>query len=217
MSIDERELVIPLPKVSGTRFIPCEGFQLRGDDGRTLEGPIVPYEQVADIVEIDPESKQLVRYQEQFLKHSLAAMVQGFKARGRLDLPLFMDHSETMENRIGFATVLEDREDSAWASFRIYDDANIVKIRSMLQESHNGLSVGFKDTRPPKMINGVVSRVQVYVGHVAATPTPAYAGAGITAMRSQDESQEAPTPKLDGVRAWLAANAPQDPTGGNHG
>jgi hypothetical protein len=201
MTMFETEI---LPKGSGTRFIPCEGFQLRGDDGRTLEGRIVPYGQVATVLEPDPDTNQLVRYQEQFLPNSLAAMAQGFKDRGRLDLPLLLSHTESLDNRIGFATGLENRDDGAWASFRIYEDSNLVKIQSMLRESHTGLSVAFKDTRPPKLIGGVISRVQVFVGHVAATPTPTYAGAGITAMRSADDSQESPRPLLDGVREWLA-------------
>lgn len=205
MAVDEIRLVETesLPKGSGTRFIPCEGFQLRGDDGRTLEGMIVPYEQVATILEPDVKSHKLIKYQEQFLRGSLAAMAQGFKARGLLDLPLLMDHVETLDHRIGYATGLQDRDDGAWASFRIYEDSNLVKIQSMLRESHTGLSISFKDTRQPKLINGVVSRVQVFVGHVAATPTPTYVGAGITAMRSQEDLQEAPRPTLEAVRAWL--------------
>lgn len=202
--IDEPELFIPaeLTKGSGTRFIPCDGFSLR-DDGRSLEGCIVPYGQVATIVEPD-ETGNVVKYQEQFLRGSLARMAQGFKHRGLLDIPLVLGHSDDFNARIGFATELDDREDGAWASFRIYDDANLIKIQSMLRESHTGLSIKFRDTRTPKLVDGVVSRVQVFVGHVAATPVPTYAGAGITGMRSQDSSQECPTPALDAVRAWLA-------------
>ena len=205
--IDQPELFIPsdaLPKGSGTRFIPCEGFSLR-DDGRSLEGCIVPYGQVATVVEPDDTGK-LVKYQEQFLRGSLAGMAQGFKARGMLDIPLLLGHDESMGNTIGFATGLEDREDGAWASFRIYDDSNLPKIQSMLRESHTGLSVKFRDVRAPKLIDGVVSRVQVFLRHVAATPVPTYAGAGITAIRSQNSDQEAPRPALEAVRAWLASN-----------
>lgn len=200
MTILETEL---LPKASGVRVIPCETFQLRGD-GRTLDGMIVPYNQPTVIIEPDPDTNQIVKYREQFLSDSLMGMAQGFKARGLLDVPLMMEHGIGLQNRIGYATSLESKDDGAWASFRIYDDANIVKIQSMLRESHKGLSIAFKDTRQPRMINGVVSRVQVFVGHVAATPTPAYPTAGITGMRSQDEPLEGPRPLLEGVKAWLA-------------
>ena len=203
MTMTETEV---LPKGSGTRFIPCDGFSLR-DDGRSIEGMIVPYDQVATVVEPD-ETGKLVKYQEQFLRGSLAGMAQGFKARGLLDIPLLLGHTEEFNARIGFATGLESRNDGAWAAFRIYDDSNLVKIQSMLRESHTGLSIAFKDTRQPKLLDGVVSRVQVFVGHVAATPVPTYAGAGITAIRSQDDSQEAPRPALEAVRAWLASQQP---------
>jgi hypothetical protein len=78
----------------------------------------------------------------------------------------------------------------------------------MLRESHNGLSIAFHDTRPPKIIDDVVARVQVHIGHVAATPSPAYANAGITAMRdAAPELVLAGTPKLDDVSEWLAQEA----------
>ena len=195
-----------LPKGGGDRFIPCEGFNLR-DDGRVIEGLIVPYNQVATVVEPDATGK-LVKYQEQFLRGSLAGMAQGFKARGLLDLPLFLGHEENMDNRIGYATGLESRDEGAWASFRIYENSNIVKVQSMLRESHTGLSVKFRDVRQPKLLDGIVSRVQVFVRHVAATPVPTYAGAGITAIRSMEADQEAPRPALEAVRAWLATQQP---------
>lgn len=208
--IDGPELFIPagtelLPKGSGTRFISCDEFHIR-DDGRTLEGMIVPYNQVADVVELDPDTNQMVRYQEQFLAGSLAGMAQGFKARGLLDVPLLLGHGnhDNAHERIGFATGLESKDEGATATFRIYDDSNLPKILSMLRESHTGFSIAFKDTRQPKLVNGVVSRVQVFVGHVAATPVPTYAGAGITAIRAQEDDQEAPRPALAAVRAWLA-------------
>jgi len=207
MTLLEQETEL-LPKGSGTRFIPCEGWELRGDDGRTLEGMIVPYNVVADVAEVNDETGKVERYREQFLTGSLAAMAQGFKHRGRLDVPFMLGHQESFESTIGFATSLDSRDDGAWGSFRIYDDSNLVKIQSMLRESHTGLSIAFRDTRQPKLIDGVVSRVQVFVGHVAATPVPTYATAGITAMRAQDDPQEAPRPLLEGVRAWLASQQP---------
>lgn len=185
-------------------FIRTAEFAIR-DDGRTLDGRIVPYGEVASIVELDQETNQVVRYQEQFLRHSLAAMAQGFKARSGkgLHVPFLIDHNDSFQNLIGHAVELDSRDDGAYATFRLYDDTNIVKIRSILNESHTGLSIAFKDTREPKLLDGVVSRVQVFVGHVAATPSPAYATAGISSMRSTDETPMAVTPSLDDVKAWL--------------
>ena len=188
------------------QYVRCADFQLR-DDGRTLDGMIVPYGEVADVVDIDESSGELIRYREQFLPHSLANMAQGFRARSGkgMNVPLLIDHQETMERMVGYATNIESNEDGARATFRLYDDSNLVKIRSILSESHTGLSVKFRDIREPKLIDGIVSRVQVFIAHVAATPMPAYAGATIGSIRSNGETVTVPTPALSDVREWLQA------------
>lgn len=184
-------------------FIRSAEFELR-DDGRTLTGRIVPYGEVAKIIELDESTGELVRYQEQFLPNSLMAMAQGFQARGGKFIPLLIDHNDNFDNMIGHATELRSEEDGAWCSFRLYDDSRITKIRSVLTESHTGLSIAFRDTRTPKMIDDVVSHVQVHVGHVAATPAPAYQGAGIESLRAtQGPMVDDPKPCLDSVKAWL--------------
>lgn len=189
-------------------FIRSVDFSMR-DDGRTLHGRIVPYNEVADIVEFDEESQSMKRYREQFLPHSLAAMVQGFRARGgdnsirsNCFVPLLIDHRDNFDSMIGQAIELTDADDGAYATFRLYEDERIIKIRSVLTESHSGLSVMFRDTRPPKLVGDIVSRVQVHVAHVAATATPAYATAGIDSIRST-ETPVIDSPRLHSVREWL--------------
>lgn len=189
-------------------FIRSVDFSLR-DDGRTLHGRIVPYGEVADIAEFDETKNEVVRYREQFLPHSLAGMVQGFLARGgdaskrsNCFVPLLIDHRDNFDSMIGQATELTDEDDGAYATFRLYDDDRMTKIRSVLTESHTGLSVMFRDTRPPKLIDGIVSRVQVHIAHVAATATPAYAMAGIDSIRSNN-IPITETPHLTEVRKWL--------------
>lgn len=187
-------------------FIRSADFELR-DDGRTLTGRIVPYGEVANVVEVDNETNELVRYQETFLPHSLAAMAQGFSARGGKFangqfIPLLIDHNDNFDNMVGHATELRDEDDGAYASFRLYDDARITKIRSVLTESHTGLSISFRDVRTPRIVNDVVQRVQVFVAHVAATPSPAYENAGILAIRSNECVPV--TPRLNSVKEWLA-------------
>lgn len=190
-------------------YIRSVDFEMR-DDGRTLEGCIVPYGVATDIAELN-EANEVVRYREQFLPHSLAAMVQGFRARrgdvsrrSNVFVPLLLDHRDNFDSMIGQAIELDDRDDGAYGTFRLYDDDRITKIRSVLTESHSGLSVSFRDTRSPKVIDGIVSRVQVAINHVAATPTPAYVGAAIESIReASDPTTE--TPLLNDVREWLQA------------
>lgn len=194
--------------MTNATFIRSVDFSLR-DDGRTLHGRIVPYGQTATVLDIDDDTKQPVRFREQFLPHSLAAMVQGFRARGgdssvrsNCFVPLLLDHRDNFDSMIGQAIELTDEDDGAYATFRLYDDDRLTKIRSVLTESHTGLSVMFRDTRPPRLLGDVVSRVQVHIGHVAATPTPAYVGASIDSIRS-NEAPVIDTPKLSDVRKWL--------------
>lgn len=178
-------------------------LQLRSD-GRTVEGRIVPYNEVIKVFDRHPETGELTRFEEQFMPRSCLAMAQAVAKRGNAAFMAFlMEHEEhDFGAKIGYATTLQDASDGAYATFRLYDGRDIDKVRSMLAESHRGLSIGFADTRPPKIIDGVVSRVQVHIDHVAATPSPCYASAGITAMRG-DEQPNPETPRLDEVQAWL--------------
>ncbi len=174
------------------------------DDGRTVEGRIVPYNEPADIAEIGKDGS-IVRYREQFLPRSCMAMAQAIAKRGNAAfMALLLEHEEhDLDAKIGYATELRDERDGAYATFRLYESRDMDKVQSMLRESHTGLSVHFGDTRPPKLVDDVVSRVQVHIDHVAATPTPCYAGAGITAMRSEIVPVEVGTPHLDEIQAWL--------------
>lgn len=174
------------------------------EDGRTVEGRVVPYETPARVIDREPDGSMKV-YLEQFLKRSCLAMAQGIKRRGNgAFLPLLMDHRPTdFHARVGYCLTLEDQDDGAWGTFRLYEGQELEKVTSMLRESHTGLSVSFQDMKPPKLIDGVMSRVQVHLEHVAATPTPAYAGAGISGIRATE--LEPATPLLDEVNAWLAS------------
>ena len=124
---------------------------------------------------------------------------------------LNLEHNETIESRIGYAAELDERDDGVYAIFRLYEGRDIEKHRSMLRESHTGLSVKFADVKPPKMLEDVVSHVQVILEHVAATPLPAYASAEILAMRGSDNDDQVTTqmeitrPNLENVREWLAS------------
>lgn len=186
-----------------TRYVGSDSLSLR-DDGRTVEGLIVPYGQVTEITESDPTTGETVRYRESFQQGSLARQAQGIQRRGNgTYIRFLLDHDESFDTWIGALNMLDSREDGAWASFRLYESDDLKKVQSMLRESHTGLSVGFQDYRPPKVLDGVVTRVQVTLRHVAATPVPAYEGALITAMREADPQHE--TPELEAVKAYLAS------------
>lgn len=189
-----------------TRYIGENHLELfERDDGRTLEGCIVPYNQIAEIVERDQATGDLVRYQEQFLPRSLDRQAQAVQRRGNGSfIWLNLDHAMDFDSKIGHCIWMRSEADGAYAGFRLYPGAQLEKVKGMLRESHTGLSVNFGDFRPPKVINDVVSRVQVILDSVAATPTPAYSGAGIMSMRSFQGEMLNETPNLASVRQMLS-------------
>lgn len=182
------------------------GFQLSDEDadGRTVVGRIVPYNEVAHVVEPD-ESGKIVEYDEAFPPASLTKMMQGAGARGNdyRFIRFTLDHEPSFDHRIGFATGLESRDDGAWATFRLYESNDLPKVRSMLTESHTGLSVEFFATRSRTRDDGVIERLGAHIHTVTATPSPMYAGATIAAMRGEDVPAVG-TPHLDELRAYLA-------------
>ena len=173
-------------------------------DGRTVDGRIIPYNEIVQVFERHADG--IVSYREQFLPRSCLAMAQAVRKRGNAAFIAFnLDHEEhDFDSKIGYATDLRDEDDGAYATFKLYDGNDLDKVRSMLTESHTGLCVSFADLRPPDVDGDLYSRKQVHIDHVAATPTPVYAGAAITGMRSDDEFHTIPTPRLDDVNAWLA-------------
>ena len=183
-------------------FEVCE-MEMRSD-GRTVEGRIIPYNEVTTIREI--RDGKLEVFDEQFLPRSCLAMTQACKRRGNASFIAYLiDHDEEhLDARIGYASEIRDAGDGGYATFRLYEGRDLDKVRSMLNESHRGLSVNFADTRPFVVVDGIRSHVQIHVDHVAATATPAYVGAGITAMRDDEAVPvDLGTPALDDVTKWL--------------
>lgn len=188
-------------------------WHIRSDDGRIVEGRIVPYNEVETVYERDRESGELVKFKERFLPGSCDAMVQAAAKRGNASwIALLMEHNEhDFDSNVGFALSLDSRADGAYATFKLHDGHDLPKVRSMLAESHTGLSVSFADTRVPHVDDGLISRRQVHINHVAATPTPVYASAKVLAMRSaiDGDGDLVPnihgTPNLDAVKEWLAS------------
>lgn len=186
------------------RSFQIDGLHLR-DDGRTVEGRIVPFNEIGTVVE--EENGQLVRYDETFLPGSMSKMIGGAKARGGNFgwIGLNLDHDQGLPSRIGYATDVIEATDGAYGTFRLYQGADLDKVRSMLTESHTGLSVEFSDIWKPRNIGGVRARTMVHVSGVAATPVPIYSGAELLSVRSQgDTPAEYGTPALDEVKAFLA-------------
>jgi HK97 family phage prohead protease len=182
------------------------------DEGRTVTGQIVPFGEVAHVIEMVDGERQ--EYDEEFLPGCTLRMRQTARARGGQPawIRFTIDHEQAFDSRLGYCTSLTESPKGARGTFRLYDGPQLPKVRSMLTESHNGLSIEFSDIAPPsKTEGGVVQRRQINLAAVTATPIPVYAGAKILAVREVDDILEAVgTPNIAEVRAMLAALVPAE-------
>ncbi len=153
------------------------------DDGRTVEGRIVPFGEPATVVDRHPKTGQVEEFTETFDRDAFDAMIAGLSAGpGFGKVTLVRDHRPDTDSMFGYATQLEAKPDGAYGVFRLYQRADLDLVRSIIEETHRGLSVGFK-ALVSKVVDGVVHYRKVHLDHVAVTPTPAYAGAVVTAVR----------------------------------
>lgn len=163
-------------------------------DGRTVFGRIVPYgEEVSFIDEYDDGKVK----RERFDRGALAPQSSS-GAWSRVSLSF--EHDEGFANTIGYGKSLEERDDGAYAAFRLYA-ADAPKAREMILTSHKGMSLEF-EPRTNARDGDVIVRKRVHVRRVGVTPDPAYLNAEVLSVR--ERSVAASTPNLDAVRARLA-------------
>jgi len=179
-------------------------LEVRGD-GREVFGRMFPIGEVAHVRELD-EAGVLDSYDEVFLPGCTQRMRQVAASRGGSPawIAFTVDHDRAFDARLGFCTELTEDDSGAYATFKLYDGPHLPKVRSMLDESHKGLSIEFTDVAPPFVDGDLRQRRQINVSHVTATPIPVYASASILSVRAVDDPLEgAATPNLDAVRAML--------------
>jgi HK97 family phage prohead protease len=162
-------------------------------DGRTVEGRLVPYGQIAEV--FDHEG---VPYRETFVRGAFAGAC---KVPEKIDLRY--THSPALDNVLARGVALEEREDGLYGQFYLYESV-ATRAREVLAGHAKHLSVGFFPIASRRR-GGVVERVKAFLEHVAATPTPAYEGAGVLAIREEEIGEEVPVeaPSLEEVQAWL--------------
>jgi len=183
-------------------------------DGRTVFGRIFPFGSIAHIRERNAITGDIDEYDEEFLPGCTERMRQVAMSRGGAPawIKFTLDHEVGFDHRVGYCTTMAEAEGGVDCSFKLYADARLDKVRSMLGESHTGLSIEFDDLAPPIIEGTLQRRRQINIGAVTATPIPVYAEARVLALRSdEDPVTNAGTPKLDAVRAMLAAMDSSDP------
>jgi HK97 family phage prohead protease len=126
----------------------------------------------------------VIQYQEQFAPGS---MDRAAKAPNRVMLQF--THSEALDHQVGYGVSFRDSEAGCVGEFQLYRQ-NRDKVTEMLETSHRGLSVTFASLRPAGGLERdgeLVTREVVHCRAVAAVNDPAYADAGVLAVRQQEQ------------------------------
>lgn len=184
-----------------TRLRRTMTVDLTAADDHTVTGVVVPYNEPADVCD---DYGPTPVYREVFTPASFAGQMQGVAAgRPVSGITLNIDHRPELDYLIGNAVALRSTDAGLVATFDLYPSRDIDKVLAMLTRSHTGLSIEAGAGRSRTWADGTVERLQCTLFAAAATTTPAYAGAGITAVRADQYPEPAPlpTPHADAAAA----------------
>jgi len=170
-----------------------------GDAGLTVTGLVVPYGVETPISEARPDG--VISYREMFVP---GAFQRAQRVPYRTTLTY--DHDTSVGYRLGYGLGFDDTPEGLVGTFKL-DGSTAAKARDILGSSHRSFSVGFWSINPrafTERADSLVIRKSVHLDHVAAVAEPAYAGAGVTSIRSA-------APELDGepTEAEIAAEQQQ--------
>lgn len=145
-------------------------------DGRTLESRLVPYNEVATVNDGAGD------YQEMFLP---GAFNKQMRAANRIKAFLNFRHGRSLQDVIGHATKIEDKEDGLHGALRVLENPDGDKALQLIEAGElNKLSIEFRPLRE-KIVDGVVHRLAAQLLGVALVPEGAYVGAEVLAVREE--------------------------------
>lgn len=167
-------------------------------DGWTVEGIAVPYGKLSRVTDNGEDF-----YQEGFLPGAFARDA----AKGGRWVNLMEGHRGDYGDRwLGRCVSLADELDGLRATFRInrsHPHAEAARAGELTGWSVSCRVYRTREEGPPD--DRIRWRANCALDHVAATPAPQYAGAGVVLSREHVVETGAPkTPKLDALRAWRA-------------
>jgi HK97 family phage prohead protease len=163
--------------------VPDVEVSKRSDGKRVVTGLIAPYNTPADIMEV--RSGRVVSYSEQFAP---GAFHRAAAAPYRVQLQL--EHDDRLERLVGYGLEFRDSEAGCVGEFALYP-TTADRAVELMDSSHRGLSVTFMTLRPSygsERDGELVTREQVHLRAVAAVSDPAYADAGVLALRAQADA-----------------------------
>lgn len=163
-------------------------------DRDTIRGRMVPWGVDAEVVDELPGGRY-DRYIESFASGAFDAQRTSGN-RGTINKIEFVETHTGGLGKIGYALELDNRDDGAWAVFRVLprhrDD-----IAQMVDDGIDGLSVRFIPKRDGTRVEGRVGRLErrvrtdVHLEHVALVAEPTWSDARVLAMRALAAEDEA--------------------------
>jgi HK97 family phage prohead protease len=155
-------------------------LHLRDDgDGRTLEGPLLPWNTEARVMD---RGRLVVETFER------GALVDADPAR----IPLTATHPrDNQQLPIGRTVELVERDDAAWGAWYVSDTSIGNEVLALARDGVPlGLSIGFMEVAGGSRWSADrrrVTRTRALVDHVAVVRRGAYVGAQVAAVRSEPE------------------------------
>lgn len=166
-------------------------------DGWTVDGLAVPYDREQDV----SDDGGVTTYVESFVRGAF----QRDCVKGGRWVNLMIGHSGDDGDRfLGRCVGLAEERDGLHASFRL--DRSNPSAEAARAGELTGWSVSARVYRSQSVErNGrrIVYREVCGLSHVAATPRPQYAGAGVTVARDHELIVTQTTPRRDALRAYL--------------
>jgi HK97 family phage prohead protease len=163
-----------------------------GGDGRTLHGPLMPWNVEALVID---RGREVV---ETFERGALSDVDP---AR----VPLTARHpTDAQQLPIGVTVELAEREDAAWGAWRVSDTALGNEVLELARDQVPlGLSIGFMEVPGGSrwLSRSRVVRTRAHLDHVAIVRVPAYQGAGVAGVRAQGRPVVA-SPLATLARRW---------------
>jgi HK97 family phage prohead protease len=181
-----RRVDVDVPPVEsmGDQFrsfpVPVE-LRSEGSGGRTLLGRAVPYGVNAEVGS----------FQERFVLGAFAKQI----ASGNIGrVKVFESHQARLSGAppIGKTSELVERADGAHGAWPMFETSRADDALQLVRSGEvTGLSVGFKAVPggSVRTADGVIERRSVHLDHIVLTHEPAYAEAGVLAMRTQPTTQ----------------------------
>jgi Escherichia/Staphylococcus phage prohead protease len=163
-------------------------LELSGNEGRILEGVLVPYNTPTRVQ--DPGGPPYMEvFEPGAFKRQLAAADK---------VQLRFEHRDGLTDRVGRGLEMHERDDGLFGRFRVVDGVIGDHALALVDEGMiGGFSVGFADLARLERRNekGHVLRQRCHLADVSLVPEPAYAGTAV-AHRHSPSPLAAPPPAV---------------------